>query len=102
MYDNVPYRYHVVEDFSDEYSVLITVLHHSYYDGVAYMSLLIAMSDDKDFAIMPNVSPPSKIEQLLAELASPLPMLKLARTFLTMRHEDNCFRKEVDRTPMDR
>lgn len=46
LFANVPYRYMYVEDFEDDTSLLVTLAHHAFTDGIQYLGGMRLISDN--------------------------------------------------------
>ena len=46
MYDNVPYRYFFIPDYSKTESMIFYMINHAYMDGVSYFPIMQAMNVD--------------------------------------------------------
>lgn len=57
------------------------------------MPMQIAVSDHRDFSVLPKVSPPPKWKQLLDELMTPLTILELGWNQLNLPVSNNCLKR---------
>lgn len=84
LYENVPYRWYVVEDFERGKSVLIFVMQHGYMDGLSLIGCLNSL--DKDAFTQPLLKLPkelSLVQQLFMVISKPYYMLVQAARVLT-------------------
>jgi len=55
LYDNVPYRWYVFDDYSDTESNVLILFNHGFSDGVSFLGTLAFMDSTKDFNKFPAV-----------------------------------------------
>ena len=102
LYTTLPYKIYLFPDYSKDHSIMLTCVHHSFQDGLCWLSTKIAMSDDKDFSVLPLVTTPSMLTMLLAEVTSIGAVFRTFINFLSITPHNNCFRQNTEQTPTDR
>ena len=55
MFKNVPYRFYIIEDYTETESAVIMIAHHALADGIAAIGLLNAIDTKKDFGNLPTI-----------------------------------------------
>jgi hypothetical protein len=75
--DFASYRFYMIPDYSPTEGRIIHICNHCNLDGISVWSMYAAIDKDYDFKNLPRVSPPPWYVSALAELFSPITMLKV-------------------------
>ena len=75
LFNRPPSRWVLIPDFSENKSYMLFIAHHSFIDGVQGLALLQATTVEKDFSMLPRVSPPSFWQNVMGKLLTPLATL---------------------------
>ena len=55
LYDNVPYRWYVIDDYSADESNVICIFNHAYADGVSFLGIWAMIDVTGDFNKFPPI-----------------------------------------------
>ena len=96
LYHNVPYRYYIIEDYSEEESYMFLVENHAFADGLNYISALTLLSDSNyQIKNISQVKGVSLYNKLLGFLLLPFITAKVSLRFLMLPYAKNCIKKDA-------
>ena len=76
--DKPLWEFHILEDYTKDTSIVIPKLHHSFTDGIGYISLMSCLTDNKYNVKNTKLVPkPSFLQNLLLYIGSPYFVYKL-------------------------
>ncbi len=55
LYENVPYRWFVFDDYSETESNVLVLFNHAFADGVSFLGIYAFMDSNKDFNKFPPI-----------------------------------------------
>ena len=71
------WEFHLVEDFSEDLSAVIVRMHHSFTDGIGFVSMMSWLNDDQfKFKIDKRFKEPSIFQKLIVLLLTPYYIIK--------------------------
>jgi hypothetical protein len=71
LFNENPVKWFLIPDYNEKQSIIIYVGNHGYIDGVQFFSILQAMTVEKNFKLLPRVSPPDLKTYILSQLIKP-------------------------------
>ena len=90
--DKVQYEFQLCK-YESEKMVLFMKFDHSLSDGIGFLSFLMALADNYDINMFPQLKPPSIWQSLILNLLSPYYMFKSHSTDINMNIQENVFKR---------
>ena len=94
LYKENPVKWFLIPDYSKNESIIMYYGNHGFIDGVQFFSILQAMTVEKNFKLLPRVSPPDLKTRIMAEIIKPFATVRLGLQLLMMKEDKNCMNGE--------
>ena len=97
LYNNVPYRFIIMDDYSEKESVVLFVESHAFTDGISFFSLLAALDMNKEKNRMPEVKGLTKGYQIVASIMKPIFLIYMGIKVLFMKKDKSVIKNNLER-----
>ena len=71
LYKENPVKWFLIPEYSENESIIMYYGNHGFIDVVQFFSILQAMTVEKNFSLLPRVSPPDLKTRVMSELIKP-------------------------------
>lgn len=95
MLNGLPFKFHVIEDYSEDTSYVLSVESHSLCDGVTAVTSFKMLSDDWDPSKLKKMPGMPVWKTLLSNFLLPFLTVKIAWLMATLPIERNCIKKAM-------
>jgi hypothetical protein len=93
LYDNVAFKFWVIEDYSENESLLFGIQNHAFIDGLNFVASMKLLSLDNDMKKVEQVKGMSLWNQLLGKILLPFITLKVILRFIMLPFANNCIKR---------
>ena len=92
LFTELPFKWYIIEDFSEEHSFATIMFNHAWMDGLCYLAKLYVLKKDKHTAAkkrMPVPPKPSIVQRMAASIVVPFYSLKMMTEFALMPFQNH-------------
>ena len=92
LFTELPFKWYIIEDFSEEHSIATLLYNHAWMDGICFLAKIYVLKKDKETAVKKQVSAPAKpsfVERIAASIVVPLYSSKMMIDFAQMPFQNH-------------
>ena len=87
LYQNVPYRFIIMDDYSEKESLVIFLESHAFTDGVSLFSLFAVLDKNKQKNSIPEVKGLTSGQEIVASIMKPIFLIYMGIKVLFMKRD---------------
>lgn len=89
----MPFRFFLIPDYQEGESAFLAMGHHAFSDGIQFVSLVTAMTVEKDFSELPQAPEPTFWQNLMMNVAAPFAAVRHAINLPFLPLQNNCIKR---------